>query len=908
MVSIINPKRWKRQPSGLVTLDPGHPWGRSAEFVYVGGVDHEIVSKQPVIPKSAETSPVQLPQVYSHIDKSGQPALVGHFRDMAGGAATSTYYDIGPVRNALNLAASPTTWAVHAVRINSNPLSQAFAERDQDNKGWGFGCITGSSYDGLGLYVSSVENHGVALSTAVTTQNVPYSFIATYPGGTSATYTDTKFWFNGKSVGIAPDSYGGTNGTFNDGAGSLYIGRVKTWNNRCHRGYLYIVAAFKGLWSDGEAKAWDENPWQFFQHPSASSKAFVSSLSEDTTVESGYSGNYGILSTLEFSLTQQVYQIWNVLERSLSATYSILIPVDKTASYSYSVRNAVDSTLSESYTLAGYTEKVQAFNYAVIGQVNKLLSESYALRNAVVSSLDADYVIDTLWPAPVSNGYAGFYQVYGQVSNPLFSTYRVIAEIGRSLNSFFAITGSVQSNVLSANFAVRNSVTVARGANYSITRLVNRATTFDYLVYGQVTKVGNYTYSINGNAVTTDLVQNYAIRNVVETKFFALASSAEYIIFDGESVDFGDGTVAYSSEFITFPLRYGNQDIVYGEEEVVYSSYGYATFDVRNLVNCLLSCLYPIKGLVDKVVPFSFDVRNVVERELEANYEVSKLLIASELVCSYSIRKIVEAGRTFSYNVKQVADSLLAQEYAVRQLVHGECDPEHNICNLVGTSLHAEFDVRNIVSKGYGFGYRIILNAERECTTTYQIRNVVTNTLSCQFTVTAQLYSTCAQSYNIRGIADLVKWFYYKVNAYITDRAYQGTYDIRNTVDAGLSQEYVLTGQVTDDLIGWYDVIGRVESTLNGSYKVDEYNTAAHTFIYDIRGQVYKDLDCIYGIGSTVSRKLLQVYSIRKVRKGEGEFIYDISDGYVRLRRNESYDVPQKIILTDTEHDEFTPI
>lgn len=182
----------------------------------------------------------------------------------SGGAAGSSELNFGLNTTTNNLGHSPATWAFVGTVDTLTDVAFACQSDNNSSSGWQIGYRSGPNAIGAEMTRNSANVRSQIAEVPVA--NVPFSFVVTYDG--SEFGAGIKIYLNGRlgTVTGAADGSGGTSPTTTE---PLYIGRHRYTNAVDHNGHVFVALISSRVWTDAEAKAFNDNPYQVFVTPRA---------------------------------------------------------------------------------------------------------------------------------------------------------------------------------------------------------------------------------------------------------------------------------------------------------------------------------------------------------------------------------------------------------------------------------------------------------------------------------------------------------------------------------------------------------------------------------------------------------------------------------------------------------------
>ncbi len=255
MAAILTP--WGKRiiaPDGRVRPARGNQLVQGGVFLYHGHHDLEMIAGLQATRTGATKT----------------TARHGRISSFAGGSEGAADLNFGTYAATASLHDTQSaTWAFLA--RSHSPSSTALAcQTDVNNdRGWQLGYVN----SGLGL---SFVRSGSNMRTSVThpAADTWFSVVATFRAtGSAPLASDVKIYVDGLDGGATGGDSAGTSGPAT--SESLYIGRRRWDTPLSHDGDVALGFIAQRVWSDAEARAWHDNPWQLFEASSNPVFSFV---------------------------------------------------------------------------------------------------------------------------------------------------------------------------------------------------------------------------------------------------------------------------------------------------------------------------------------------------------------------------------------------------------------------------------------------------------------------------------------------------------------------------------------------------------------------------------------------------------------------------------------------------------
>lgn len=268
MPVILLPDRWRRQPTGPVEIDYGHPLAPTPDgLVMLGGMLLDAVTRS-------------------------RMSIIGSVPVVPSSFGMAPQFDVGSnvmyQNNAANLPVMSAFVLLEKDGYdNSSPRMMSLND-DQ----WNFYTANGSGYQydvGFGAMWSGTH---LVWKTQTGLNPIPVGFVGSvgvaYDASSSA--NDASIYVHGRQL-AAPLYSGSRSGSVSSNGGIRAFGNRYGTKTRNLGGRLPLVIMTGELWGDAEFAALNENPWQIFRprdtlyfFPSATGNAYQESVAESLSL------------------------------------------------------------------------------------------------------------------------------------------------------------------------------------------------------------------------------------------------------------------------------------------------------------------------------------------------------------------------------------------------------------------------------------------------------------------------------------------------------------------------------------------------------------------------------------------------------------------------------------------------
>lgn len=271
---------------------------------------------------------------------------------------------------------------------------------------------------------------------------------------------------------------------------------------------LSAYGVFPWAFSDAEARAAIENPWQLLT-AGPPMQVVVGNLAALLPVSQDFSVDYFVRSQVDRD-AQVTYPIREAVSADRQVSYAIRSVVERDGVVSYTLRSTASQDFLVTYSIGGALSPVVQ-DFVVSYPIRSLVSADRQVSYAIRSGVQRDSVVSYILRSPVSQDYVVTYSI-GLALTPVVRDFPV---------SY--VVRSIAQQDSAVNYAIRASLSSDNQVSYAIRTGVQRDAAVSYAVRSEVFRDVSATYAIRSHVIRDftisyligDELPNYATRVAV---------------------------------------------------------------------------------------------------------------------------------------------------------------------------------------------------------------------------------------------------------------------------------------------------------------------------------------------------------------------------------------------------------